>query len=58
MIRTLTGAGGATWYNEQIIRIVRGKRPDPKLGFLKAFISTQMRDGRMARALDPSRQAT
>lgn len=57
MIRTLTGAGGATWYNEQIMRIVSGKRPDPKLGFLKAFISTQMRDGRMARALDPSRVA-
>lgn len=55
MIRTLTGAGGATWYNEQIMRIVSGRRPDPKLGFLKAFISTQMRDSRMARALDPDR---
>ena len=55
MIRTLTGAGGATWYNEQIMRIVSGRRPDPKLGFLKAFISTQMRDSRMAHALDPDR---
>lgn len=55
MIRTLTGAGGATWYNEQIMRIVSGRGPDPKLGFLKAFISTQMRDRRMARALDPDR---
>jgi hypothetical protein len=55
LIRTLTGAGGATWYNEQIMRIVGGQRPDPKLGFLKAFISTQMRDSRMARALDPLR---
>lgn len=55
IIRTLTGAGGATWYNEQIMRIVSGRRPDPKLGFLKAFISTQMRDSRMARALDPDR---
>ncbi|HRE62035.1 MAG TPA: hypothetical protein PL096_13085 [Micropepsaceae bacterium] len=55
LIRTLTGAGGATWYNEQIMRITQGKHPDPKLGFLKAFISTQMRDKRMARALDPAR---
>ena len=55
MIRTLTGAGGATWYNEQIMRIVSGRRPDPKLGVLKAFISTQMRDSRMAHALDPDR---
>lgn len=58
LIRTLTGAGSATWYNEQIMRIVDGKRPDPKLGFLKAFISTQLRDSRTARALDPSRQAS
>lgn len=55
LIRTLTGAGGATWYNEQIMRIASGRRPDPNLGFLKAFISTQIRDSRMARALDPDR---
>ena len=55
LIRTLTGAGGATWYNEQIMRLVAGQRPGPGLGFLKAFINTQMRDGRMVRALDPSR---
>lgn len=55
LIRTLTGAGGATWYNEQILRLVAGQRPDPKLGFVRAFFSTQRRDSRMARALDPSR---
>ena len=55
LIRTLTSAGSATWYNEQIMRLVAGKRPDPKLGFTRAFISTQRRDSRMARALDPSR---
>lgn len=55
LIRTLTSAGGATWYNEQIMRLVAGKRPDPKLGFMRAFISAQRRDSRMARALDPSR---
>lgn len=55
LIRTLTGAGSATWYNEQIMRLAEGSRPDPRLGFLAAFISTQLRDSRMARALDPAR---
>lgn len=55
LIRTLTGAGGATWYNEQIMRLVAGQRPDPKLGFTRAFISTQRRDSRMARALEVRR---
>lgn len=51
LIRTLTGAGSATWYNEQIMRLVEGKEPDPKLGFFGAFVSTQRRDARMAKAL-------
>ena len=51
LLRTLTGAGSATWYNEQIMRLVAGHEPDPKLGFFGAFVSTQRRDARMARAL-------
>lgn len=54
LIRTLTGAGSATWYNEQIMRLVVGHEPDPKLGFFGAFVSTQRRDARMARALATS----
>jgi 2,4-dienoyl-CoA reductase-like NADH-dependent reductase (Old Yellow Enzyme family) len=51
LIRTLTGAGSATWYNEQIMRLVAGQEPEPRLGFLGAFVSTQRRDARMAKAL-------
>lgn len=51
LIRTLTSAGSATWYNEQIMRLVAGHDPDPKLGFLGAFVSSQRRDARMAKAL-------
>lgn len=51
LIRTLTGAGSATWYNEQIMRLAAGHDPDPDLGFLGAFVSTQRRDARMAKAL-------
>jgi hypothetical protein len=54
LIRTLTGAGSATWYNEQIMRLVAGRDPDPKLGFFGAFVSTQRRDARMAKALSAS----
>jgi 2,4-dienoyl-CoA reductase-like NADH-dependent reductase (Old Yellow Enzyme family) len=51
LIRTLTGAGAATWYNEQIMRLVAGHEPDPTLGFIRAFVSTQRRDARMTKAL-------
>lgn len=53
LIRTLTSAGSATWYNEQIMRLVRGLEPDPELGFFRAFVSSQLRDARMAKALAP-----
>lgn len=51
LIRTLTGAGAATWYNEQIMRMVAGHEPDRDLGFLGAFVTAQRRDARLAKAL-------
>jgi hypothetical protein len=40
------------WYNEQIIRLSAGLRPDPRMKFLPAFISMQKRDKRLAAALE------
>jgi 2,4-dienoyl-CoA reductase-like NADH-dependent reductase (Old Yellow Enzyme family) len=52
LLRAINGVGSVTWYNEQIIRLATGQRPDPKMKFLPAFISTQRRDKRMAQSLD------
>lgn len=52
LIRTITGAGSATWYNDQILRLSTGQQPDRNLGFVKAFIRSQLRERRMAKALD------
>ncbi|MFC3552254.1 NADH:flavin oxidoreductase/NADH oxidase family protein [Lysobacter cavernae] len=52
LIRTITGAGSATWYNEQILRLSAGRRPDRNLNFAGAFIRSQLRERRMAKVLD------
>ncbi len=51
LVRTLTGASSATWYNEQIMRMVASQEPDPNLGFFGAFLNAQRRDARLAKAL-------
>lgn len=40
-----------TWFNAQMIRMSQGLPPDPKMGFIPAFIRMQMLDKRMARAI-------
>ena len=55
LLRAINGLGSMTWYNEQIIRLGAGQKPDPRMRFLPAFISMQKRDKRMAEALDRDR---
>lgn len=51
LIRAINGLGSMTWFNAQMIRMSQGLPPDPKLGFIPAFIRMQMLDKRMARAI-------
>lgn len=51
VIRTITSSGAATWYNDQILRLVAGQEPDPELGFFRSFVGNQRRDARMSKAL-------
>jgi len=51
LIRAINGLGSMTWFNAQMIRMSQGLPPDPKMGFLPAFIRMQMLDKRMAHAL-------
>lgn len=48
LLRAINGLGSVTWYNEQILRLAAGGRPDPKLPFLPAFLRSQARDKHMA----------
>jgi 2,4-dienoyl-CoA reductase-like NADH-dependent reductase (Old Yellow Enzyme family) len=52
LLRAINGLGSMTWYNEQLIRLGAGLKPDRDMRFLPAFISMQNRDKRMARALE------
>jgi 2,4-dienoyl-CoA reductase-like NADH-dependent reductase (Old Yellow Enzyme family) len=52
LLRAINGLGSMTWYNEQIIRLGAGLRPDREMKFLPAFISMQKRDKRQAAELD------
>jgi len=51
LIRAINGLGSMTWFNAQLIRMSQGLPPDPKIGFIPAFIRMQMLDKRMARAI-------
>jgi 2,4-dienoyl-CoA reductase-like NADH-dependent reductase (Old Yellow Enzyme family) len=51
LIRAINGLGSMTWFNAQMIRMSQGLPPDPKMGFIPAFIRMQMLDKRMARAI-------
>lgn len=55
LLRAINGLGSMTWYNEQIIRLGAGLKPNPMMKFLPAFISMQKRDKRMACVLDSRR---
>jgi 2,4-dienoyl-CoA reductase-like NADH-dependent reductase (Old Yellow Enzyme family) len=52
LLRAINGLGSMTWYNEQLIRLGAGLKPDRDMRFLPAFISMQNRDKRMALALE------
>jgi hypothetical protein len=51
LIWAINGLGSMTWFNAQMIRMSQGLPPDPKMGFIPAFIRMQMLDRRMARAI-------
>ncbi len=38
LFRTLNSQGAAAWYYRQIIRLARGKQPDPSLDFRRALV--------------------
>jgi hypothetical protein len=50
-VRLLNGLTSASWYNEQVIRLAAGMRPDRRLSLLTATVRSQMRSRRMAKAL-------
>ena len=56
ILRAINGFGGASWFNEQIIRLSAGQEPDLGMGFMSALIASQRRAKRMAKALEPSDQ--
>lgn len=50
-VRLLNGLASASWYNEQVIRLAAGQRPDRRLSLLVATLRSQARSRRMAEAL-------
>jgi 2,4-dienoyl-CoA reductase-like NADH-dependent reductase (Old Yellow Enzyme family) len=51
LLRALNGLVSMTWYNDQLIRLGDGLRPDKALNFLPAFFAMQARDKNLAAAL-------
>jgi 2,4-dienoyl-CoA reductase-like NADH-dependent reductase (Old Yellow Enzyme family) len=50
-VRLLNGLASASWYNEQVIRLAAGQRPDRRLSLLVATLRSQARSRHMAEAL-------
>lgn len=50
-VRVLNGLASASWYNEQVIRLAAGRKPDRRLSLLTATVRSQLRGRRMATAL-------
>jgi hypothetical protein len=51
LIRAINGLGSMTWFNEQMMRMSTGLEPDPKLGFISAFVRMQRLEKRLAHDL-------
>jgi hypothetical protein len=51
LIRAINGLGSMTWFNEQMIRMSTGLKPDPQLGFIPAFVRMQRLEKRLAHDL-------
>ena len=49
IIKAINGFGKVNWYNEQLIRLGDGLSPDPRMGFVRAFLRANAREQRMAR---------
>ena len=51
-VRLLNGIASASWYNEHVIRLAAGQRPDRRLSLVTATLRAQARIRRMASALE------